>query len=193
MTTSNSPLAARTKSVSAGNGPGHVNACATARVAIAGAITSRSSSVPSRPSSPACGLSPATAMRGDVMPNRGKRRRRQPDDARAIGRSSALAATSASGMCTVARTTRSFSDQNIIATSLDAAEMREQIGMAFPRQAGGGKRRLVDRRRGDGLHPPRQRVLGGAARWRRRRREPDAALTSPRWKLARSPPAMCGP
>ncbi len=83
--------------------------------------------------------------------------------------------TSRSGTCTVASTTRSVGEWNIIATLRHAAQVRQQIGVALPAEAGGRKRHLVDRRRGDALHDALPRIVdrahdgveGGAAGLRR--------------------------
>jgi len=62
ITASNSPRIARTKTVSAGNGP-------SIPAARAAGASSFSSSLPNRPPSPACGLSAHSAIRGDAIPN----------------------------------------------------------------------------------------------------------------------------
>ena len=75
---------------------------------IAGAIAVCSSR-PNSPCSPACGFSPATAIRGCAMPNRGSSRAVSAIVASSDACVSARG-TSASGMCTVASTTRSASE-----------------------------------------------------------------------------------
>ena len=92
--------------VSAGNGPS-TSMPRARHAAIAGRITS-SSSLPMTPCSPACGFSPATASFGRGWPKRGSS---EAVSAIVASSSSAVRArgTSDSGMCTVARTTRSCS------------------------------------------------------------------------------------
>ena len=68
-----------------------------------------SSSSPNSPCSPACGLSPATAMRGRAMPNRGSSRAVSAMVASSDAAVSAAAPRRAA-MCTVASTTRSASE-----------------------------------------------------------------------------------
>ena len=80
---------------------------------MAGAMTS-ASSLPIRPPSPACGLSPATAMRGAAMP-------KSWASAAAVIRTVSMSrarvsarGTAESGMCTVVGTTLSSSATSII-------------------------------------------------------------------------------
>ena len=92
------------KSVSAGKGPDTASPSA-ARSPTAGAMTSISSR-PRWPDSPACGLRPATRIRGRAMP---KRRRRSASRMRTTETTSErviAAGTAESGMCVVASATR---------------------------------------------------------------------------------------
>ena len=81
-TTSNSPRAARTNSVSAGNGPDDVDASARAPRDRRRA-SRRRLRAPSSPSSPACGLRPATANPRRRDAEARQRPRRQPNRRRA--------------------------------------------------------------------------------------------------------------
>src|SRR5262245_32692439 len=105
-TASNAPFLARRKTVSAGNGPS-TQMPSRLPASTTGAITSISSR-PKLPPSPACGLSPATAMRGRAKPAL----RMQASvklNARKIRSLVKRAGTSAREMCEVTRAFHNFS------------------------------------------------------------------------------------
>jgi hypothetical protein len=109
ITASNSPRIARTKTVSAGNGP-------SIPAARAAGARSDVSSFPNLPPSPPCGFSAQSAIRGSAMPNQLRRPSRAMRAASVIEAAVSFSLTSRNGMWVVARTTRSLSDASIIAT-----------------------------------------------------------------------------
>ena len=104
------------------------------QAAIAGAMT-RLLLAPEQPCSPACGLRPATAIRGRAMPNRGSSRAVSAIVASSDACVSARG-TSASGDVDRREHHAQRSEWNIIATCGAPGQVREQIGVAVPRQAG---------------------------------------------------------
>ena len=144
--------------VSGANGPLASMPSARAALRPPGAMM-RSSSSPNRPPSPACGLRPATAMRG--APRRRRRAAACGDADRRRARASKVTASIAwrSDMWIVTSTVRSSSLASIMRTGGGAAARRPRAPAASRcgriADAGGGERLLVDRRRHDA--PPRRR------------------------------------
>ena len=127
--------------------------------------------MPNRPCSPACGFRPATPIRGERDAEPRQRPRGQPNRLAEPGARVSARGTSLSGTCTVARTTRSCSDQNIIATSVTPHRCASRS--VWPRHCrpGRGERFLVDGRGHDGVGAPgARRRRGGDDRLVRRHR-----------------------
>ena len=105
-------------------------------------------------------LAGVRVQRGERKPRR-DRRRTAAARARSArwcarrGRPSARAARRASATWTVASTTRSAGDSNIIATNGLPVRCAEQVRVPAPRQPGQRKRLLADGRRRDGVDAPR--------------------------------------
>ena len=113
---------------------------------------------PNSPCSPAWGLSPATAIRGAATPNRGSSRAvrsivRSSDDLRQRARD--IRQGNMDGRQHDAQRGRIEHHRDMGR----AGQVREQIGVAGPRQAGKTKRFLVDRRRGDPVHSSRHGIV----------------------------------
>ncbi len=102
------------KSVSAGYGP-ETRIPSRASASTTGAITSISSR-PRWPASPACGLSPATRMRGAAMWKRSRRSRSRMRSVSSRPARVMARETSARGRCVVARATRNVPPTRSITT-----------------------------------------------------------------------------
>ena len=205
-TTSNSPgwpaaLRARMNTVSGANGP--LASMPSARAACTAGAMTRSSSSPNRPPSPACGLRPATAMRGRA----GAEARAPPRAAMRIVSSTASKVTASiawrSDMWIVTSTVRSSSLASIMRTGGSAppggGERLQHLGVAGIADAGGGERFLVDRRRDErrglaALRPGRPPARCSAPpRRRRARRRGRAARRSGRAAGRRPAAPGCSP
>ena len=100
------------KAVSAGTGPLTASPCSASDRSKGCTISI--SSRPRTPSSPACGFSPSTMMRGESIPNRARRSSCSTAMV-ACSRSAVIAPdTPLSGRCVVTRATRRFADASII-------------------------------------------------------------------------------
>ena len=130
-----------------------------------------SSSLPNRPCSPACGLRPATAILGRGYPNLGS--------SAAVSRMVAAIESAVSRLRHVGQRKmdgRQHHPQRIgVEHHRDgprAGQVREQIRVPVPRQAGEPERLLVDRRRGNRLDLATLRGVGRAHDRCRMRRGP---------------------
>ena len=169
---------------------------AALRRATAGAMM-RPSSLPSAPFSPACGLSPATARRGDAMPKRWRSASATVVAVATIRSSVSMPGTAASGTWMVTGTTAThLGPDHHHRVGVDApparCQLTEKFGMARMAEAGSVEHVLHDRRRHDGAGRARldgrdalaRSPRSPRARWRRR-----AGRLGPGLGCAAAPPA----